>query len=90
MNEDEMATRLVNVESEARKQAWAIWGFQGNNGIVGELKAIRRMIEDREARDLEREENERLERKRDRRWWAGIGITLIVALLGAAQMVAGA
>lgn len=76
------------VEDRVRKVEFAIWGLQGTNGLVGDVKAIRRMIEAQDAEREKREAEERRERKQDRRWWIGTVFVVIMAILGAAQIVA--
>lgn len=77
-----------DVENRVRKVEFAIWGLQGTNGLVGDVKAIRRMIEAQDREREKREEAERQERKADRRWWIGTVFVVIMAILGAAQIVA--
>lgn len=33
------------LEEQVRKLSYAVWGFQGNNGIVSDIKAIREELE---------------------------------------------
>lgn len=78
-----------------------LWGVSGTNGLVGDVKAIRRMVEkqerERQADKLEAQDEReadleaaRKEKKADRRWWVGTVLAVVMAIIAAASIVAGA
>ena len=78
------------VDDRLRKVEYQLWGFRGDNGLVSEVRGLRRDIQQMRDEQHARDETGREERKKDRRWWIGIGISVVMALLVAAQMVASA
>ena len=77
-------------DQRLRKLEYQLWGFSGANGLVSEVRGLRSEIHAMRNEQLARDTDAREERKKDRRWWIGIGISVVMALLVAAQMVASA
>ena len=81
---------LEETQDRVQRLEDAVWGPWRNNGLVGDVKAIRSMLEEQDRKALLREVDERKERKLDRRWWVGTVLAVIMAVLAAAAIVAGA
>jgi hypothetical protein len=69
-----------------------LYGLSGNNGLVGEMKQLRRELtawreEDRQRRERERE-TELEDRKKDRRWRLGFAVSVVIAILTASAIIA--
>lgn len=95
------ATSPVATETEDRVQRleFAIWGLRGDNGLVSEVKALRKEIEGTNKRldewreeERDRRESERKavldEQRRTFRWRLVFGVSVIVAIIGAAGLIA--
>jgi hypothetical protein len=81
-------------DDRIQRMEWTLYGLTGNNGLVGEMKQLRRELNDWRDEERQRRENEREaeldERKRDRRWRLGYALSVISAILIAAGIVASA
>jgi hypothetical protein len=63
-------TRLKKLEADVTRLTYQMWGLNGSNGLVSEVRALRQEIKaDRKLREQEREEIEgdEKQRRRDRR-----------------------
>jgi hypothetical protein len=79
-------------DDRIQRMEWTLYGLSGNNGLVGEMKQLRRELtawreEDRQRRERERE-TELEDRKKDRRWRLGFAVSVVIAILTASAIIA--
>jgi hypothetical protein len=79
-------------DDRIQRMEWTLYGLSGNNGLVGEMKQLRRELtawreEDRQRRERERE-TELADRKKDRRWRLGFAVSVVIAILTASAIIA--
>lgn len=82
----ETEQRFAAMEEALRKHSYAIWGLQGNNGMVAELRALRTAFEARNVADAERREQEYKDR---RRTYLTVALALFAAFISALGTLVG-
>lgn len=81
--QEEMNERL-------RKLEYQMWGVDGSNGVVSQLKGLRTDLNRWRELEERKEQAARDERKSDVRWRIGTAVAIISAILIAAGIVANA
>jgi hypothetical protein len=79
-------------DDRIQRMEWTLYGLTGNNGLVGEMKQLRRELNDWREEDRKRREREREteleDRKKDRRWRLGFAVSVVIAILTASAIIA--
>jgi hypothetical protein len=79
-------------DDRIQRMEWTLYGLTGNNGLVGEMKQLRRELNDWREEDRQRREREREteleDRKKDRRWRLGFAVSVVIAILTASAIIA--
>lgn len=53
----------VDLEDRVQRVEYAIWGLQGNNGLMSEMRGLRKDLSDYRAEEAARREREAAERR---------------------------
>ena len=81
---------MLDDADRIQKLEYQMWGLNGTNGVVGEIRLLRKDLNDWRLTEVRKAEQGRLERKRDIRWRVGTAIAIVMAILTAATIVASA
>jgi hypothetical protein len=78
------------LEDRVKRTEYALWGLNGNNGLVSEVRGLRSDMRQWHEDDERKEREAAAERKRDIRWRVTTAIAIVGAILIAAGIVASA
>jgi hypothetical protein len=80
----------MDADDRLKKLEYQMWGLNGTNGVVGQLRGLREDLNSWRMAELQKAEQARKERKSDVRWRIGTAIAIVSAILVAAGIVASA